>query len=180
MKEVPSYYQNQSIELLSKKVYLKIDSIPFKGDGFQIDTTVGKKTGWIVWLIAHKPLHEIYTKDSISYLIYRKELEIKDEIQEYGVELPSLDEGVQGGIFIEPLQTAIGQLTFRLIGFVVANEGKWCIVTPFLKMQSILNPIVPTEEIIVDELTPVRIDENAMNEGSKKNKRKNKNTKNKE
>lgn len=173
MKEIPSFYQNQGIELLQRSIYLKIDSIPFKEDGFLLDTTIGKKKGWIVWLITNKPLQDATMQDSVSYLIYRKDLDVKEGIKMYETEEPTSSQKVQGGIFIESMQSAVGQLTFRLIGIVVAKEGKWNIVTPFINMKP-LRIIAQSAESEVNGLTPVIQGKKEVGNDDKKDKKKNK------
>lgn len=152
MTDFTSFSQKRSVELYPETIYYMPDSVSFKGKGLKADSTIGNKLGWIVWVIANKAIAETDQVDSLSYVIYRKELEVKEDIREYTISAPNTNHTVLGGIFVEPIQSEIGQLTFNIIGIILSKEGKWNILTPFKKSDFSSNI---SQNADVDELTPI-------------------------
>lgn len=161
MTECASFNLKKSVELYPETVYYMPDPISFKGQGFHTDSTPGNKQGWVVWVVVDKPLTATTPSDSIAYLIYRKELDVKADSLKYAINVPTTTQTVIGGIFVEPVQSQIGQLTFNLIGVITPEGDKWNILTPF--KQPLSSPAVAeaTEE---NELTPAREEENGRDD----------------
>ena len=80
------------------------------------------------------------------------------------IKAPSTEKEVWGGIFVTPVQTSVGQITFLLSG-IIQYKGNdiWSVISPFMK-----EAITPTTEIL-DDLTPIEtIKEDVIKENTDK------------
>ena len=156
-------------EIYPQQFYFRNDSALFNGKGFEPECQIGKKDGWLVWLVADKPITESDSITSTSYIIYRKTLEIKEGYQEYNIDAPSTDKTIWGGIYVVPESTDIGQITFRLSGVLVEKEGKWAVLTA-VSQNSNECVIINDENEGNNALTPIRKEE-TKNKKNKKNRK---------
>ena len=114
-------------QLAKSPVALYIDSL--HQQGLTCDTVVGSKSGWMVWVI--DPQTESHP-DSIRLVSYKKDLFIKHATDTIRVDTPNENQSVLGGVFVNPVQTHVGQITFLLTG-VAVNKGKhWILHFPFV------------------------------------------------
>ncbi|MDE6262715.1 MAG: hypothetical protein K2M09_05370, partial [Muribaculaceae bacterium] len=57
---------------------------------------------------------------------------------------PEISETVHGGIFITPVQTAIGHLAFTLTGIMVLDDtGSWVLDFPFIQKPKEVKTLTP-------------------------------------
>jgi hypothetical protein len=121
--------------------------------------------GWLVWITADKAIIES-EKASTSLSIYKKAIEFNSDSLKYEVEAPQVSRIIWGGIFIVPVQTEIGQLTFKLGGVVVASGlNQWRLEVPTFPELPVVS--APTAG---EELTP--LNESDSSDNKKKNKKK--------
>jgi len=140
-------------EILTHQVYLAQDSV-FHKKGFTIDCTNGVKQGWLVWVVADKPLLE--QNDQIpSLLIHRNELTFESKKEIYDIKAPPANKTVLGGLFILPEFTDIGQVNFLLSGILLHENDKWQVV----RVNSPTNSNVTKTPSTDNSLTPVNINQ---------------------
>lgn len=126
---------NSTDSLISYRLENKIESgkMAFDTDsiytGLCIDSQPGEKQGWIVWISEDS---ETDKPSGIKYLSILKTLDVTKENDSGIIDAPEIDATLLGGIFIVPVQTRVGYLTFRLVGVVLPEKDKWTINYPFL------------------------------------------------
>lgn len=169
LTEIEKRPEHLQTEVYPQQFYFRKDSTLFKGEGFEPKCQTGKADGWLVWLVADKPITESDSITSTSYIIYRKTLEIKEGHQEHNIDAPSTDKTIWGGIYVVPEPTGIGQITFRLSGVLVEKEGKWAVLTA-VNQNSNECAIINDENEGNDTLTPIRKEE-TKNKKNKKNRK---------
>lgn len=98
--------------------------------GFRVDTIPGVKDGWLIWLTSNSNLTET---DSVRFASIKKEIEVPIDGGFLHIDKPEISEAVYGGIYVTPIQTSIGQLTFTLTGVMVLDEEGWVLDFPFIK-----------------------------------------------
>ncbi|WP_163211647.1 hypothetical protein [Bacteroides sp. 519] len=150
--ETLEFHNRLLTEIHPNELYQLTDST-FNKQGFETDTSVGKRNGWLVWLVAANTIEKADSV-TVSYIIYRKELNRETGKNEYEIDAPSTNQHPWGGIFIVPEQTAIGQITFRLAGILMKKEDKWRIITPFT-LQNAGTTVIEVPEETIEELTLV-------------------------
>ena len=101
--------------------------------GLKCDTVVGRKDGWIVWIVSESNLEN---SDSLQIISFHKEINIQEDFNSIGLETPETKKNVIGGLYITPLNTQVGQITFYLSGILRKNGTEWSIVYPFIKQKS--------------------------------------------
>lgn len=171
--------QNEHIDDLyrSELFALQDSSINVK-QGFQLDTLPGNKNGWLIWVISDNPIEKSDSIHNESLMIYKSELSFNNEQCEVNIKAPSTEKEVWGGIFVTPVQTSVGQITFFLSG-IIQYKGNdiWSVISPFMK--EAITPITET----LDDLTPIEtIKEDVIKENTDKpvtDSKKNKKTKKK-
>lgn len=157
MADYAQWVEKQVKELIPGKFSYVTDSL-FQGKGFETDLTTGMKAGWMVWVVSEKTIAEASSQTPVSYTIYRKELELREGIGEYTLEAPSTGLNVWGGIYVVPVQTAVGQITFRLAGVMDKKGKQWTLFTLLGKIPVPMT-LVP-HRAIENSLTPVeRVEE---------------------
>jgi hypothetical protein len=133
--------------------------------GFQVQRFQESEEGWLVWITANKAISES-EKASTTLTIYKKAIKFNADSLKYEVEAPQVSRIIWGGVFIVPMQTEIGQLTFKLGGVVVASGlNQWRLEVPTLPALPAVS--APTTS---EELTP--LNENDSSNNKKKNKKK--------
>ncbi len=80
--------------------------------GFILDTTSGKKEGWLV----------LITDENSAIQCIHKPILI-DGADTQQIEVPSSLPKVYGGIYVEPVVEGIGQISFKLCGIVLPSDG---------------------------------------------------------
>ena len=101
-----------------------------KADGIACDTLSGSKAGWMVWIVKQATSNP---KDSIRLISYKKEILVNKATDTLWVDTPNTEQEVLGGIYVDPVTTGIGQLTFKLTGVALWVENHWVLQFPFIK-----------------------------------------------
>ena len=83
----------------------------------------------MIWVIDTKTQNR---PDSIRLVSYKKDLYIKHSTDTISVDTPDNNQPILGGIFVNPVQTHIGQITFLLTGVAVGKDKHWILHFPFL------------------------------------------------
>lgn len=98
--------------------------------GLNVDTVPGIKNGWLIWLSSNADLAET---DSVRFTSIKKDIEVPTAGGYLHIDKPEISETVYGGIYVTPVQSSIGQLTFILTGVMVLDEDSWVLDFPFIK-----------------------------------------------
>lgn len=109
--------------------------------GFSVDTVPGAKDGWLIWITSDDNLAE---SDSVKYNSIKKDIEVPTDGGFLRLEKPELSGTVYGGIYVTPVQTGVGSISFTLTGVMVLDEEGWVLDFPFIetvKESKILTPI---------------------------------------
>lgn len=112
--------------------------------GLKVDTVPGAKNGWLIWLSANSNLTEI---DSVRFTSIKKDIEVPIDGGFLHIDKPEISETVYGGIYVTPIQTSIGQLTFTLTGVMVFDEEGWVLDFPFIKQPKENKTLTPINGI---------------------------------
>lgn len=109
--------------------------------GLKVDSVPGLKKGWLIWLSLNSNLAE---SDSVRFTSIKKDIEVPIDGGFLHIDKPEISETVYGGIYVTPIQSAIGQITFTLTGVMVLDDEGWVIDFPFVKEpeeKKVLTPI---------------------------------------
>lgn len=152
-----------------------IDSVANGHKGLSVDASNGTKEGWLVWLVASDTT---FTRDMApSIVTYRYKLAVDSTITDYQLPKPSVSGHILSGIYVVPINSAIGVLDFRLIGVAYPNDDKWYIAR--VSVQATASTAVEEEEPtmlltpITSPATPVE-DTGDVSQPESKRKKKNK------
>ncbi len=113
---------------LTKYVTLLSDSTQTH-EGLKVDTVPGTKNGWLIWLSSNANLAQ---SDSVRFTSIKKDIEVPVDGGSLHIDKPEISETVYGGIYVTPIQSSIGQLTFTLTGVMVLDEEGWVLDFPFI------------------------------------------------
>lgn len=166
----------QPNELLTESLYF-VSSDCLSGKGLAVDCTKGEKEGWLVWIGTDKD-DDLNKTANLRLTCYSKTVET-DENGNVDVETPD-GQNILGGIYVVPVNTAIGILEFRICGVIMENNGKWSIRFPFIGKEKFLKPANDNdkqEEIVdgsKDDLTPIDDIYSPKSSKDKKSKKKSK------
>lgn len=144
-------------ELLTKSIYF-VSSAGLSGKGLVVDCTKGKKEGWVVWIGTDKD-DDLNRKANLRLTCYSEPVEASEDVS-VDVEVPD-NQNILGGIYVAPINTAIGVLEFRICGVIGEKDGKWSIRFPFIGKEKWLKPTPNKDKQEVktdggnDDLTPV-------------------------
>lgn len=117
------YNDDSMREVSARRVYQMQDTV-FQQKGFRVDNDNGTKKGWMVWLVAERPLEEQHNQ-SVSFQISRAELTFEQGTDFYDVKEPTTSKTLLGGYFLMHAATDVGQLEFYLSGILHHKDGKW-------------------------------------------------------
>lgn len=98
--------------------------------GLNVDSVSGVKNGWLIWISSNSNLAET---DSVRFTSIKKDIEVPIDGGFFHIDKPEISETVYGGIYVTPVQSSIGQLTFTLTGVMVLDEDGWVLEFPFIK-----------------------------------------------
>lgn len=131
----------QSAEKTDISKHLTILRDSTTNTGLKIDTIPGKKRGWLIWLSSDSNLSET---DSLKFTSIQKDIEVPNDGGYLYIEKPEISETFYGGIYVTPIRTSVGELSFFLTGIIVLVNDEWVISIPFIektKENTILTPI---------------------------------------
>ncbi len=128
--------------------------------GLKVDSISGHKNGWFIWLSSNN----FDYVDSIRLTSISEAIEVPDDGKSIDIDPPGLwetAETVYGGIYVTPIQTAIGEVSLYVTGYMVEGNDGWKLIFPFVK--------TGTKEIM---LTPIDNGLGNFNPSKSKKKRK--------
>ena len=128
---------------ISKHLCILNDST-HTNQGLKVDTVSGIKNGWLIWLSSNSNLVE---SDSVRFTSIKKDIEVPIEGGYLHIDKPEISEIVYGGIYVTPIQSSIGQLTFTLTGVMVLDKEGWVLDFPFIKESKENKMLTPINEI---------------------------------
>lgn len=131
LTENVDFLRTGSETLVPSRFYFKTDTRCFGDKGFVPDGTAGEKNGWCVWVLSSGDTIEATVADSVEYLIFRKTLEIVSDSTECYIDAPSTKKNVLTGLYVNPVRTDVGQITFKLVGIMDKKGDSWRINLPF-------------------------------------------------
>lgn len=122
-------------------------------EGLVLDTVPGLKNGWLVWLSSESNLIEA---DSLEYTSFRKEIEVSANGEMIQLENPEITGKIYGGLYIVPVRTAPGKLTFSISGIAVEDGEAWFLEFPFITARTMKEPrlLTPIAGSSKDKLNP--------------------------
>ena len=141
-------------ETSANRIYLAQDTAVFHQNGFFVDNSNGTKSGWLVWLVAGKPLEEDNSQTP-EFMIYRSELTFEQGKDSYEIRDPATNQHIVGGFYFLPKFTDVGQINFYLCGILHHENDKWQVV----RMNSTINT-APRTDAESGGLTPIVIERN--------------------
>lgn len=145
--------QPVSTSAITKYLCIINDTLQHR-QGMSIDTISGMKNGWLIWLSSNANLADI---DSIRLNSIRKEIEVPLDGGSLHIDKPEISETVYGGVFVTPVKTSIGQLTFTLTGVMVLDGEDWVIDFPFIKQPKETKTLTPIKGLPNrDKLNPLK------------------------
>lgn len=147
------------------------DSTTFDGEGFSLCNTEGEKNGWCIWYISDKVTDSLDSLVTISTISVKFDLTVKSDENTYEISAPKTGGKLIGGIFVVPMKSSIGCLTFELVGIISNTDSKWNIVTPFFEFKSgdELSPVID-DSSSPDEVSPDKKDDNKVEKKKKHSK----------
>lgn len=128
---------NLSGSQASKYISVLTDSVQFS-NGLKVDTIPGIKKGWLIWIASES---DIVDNDSVRFNSIKKEIEVPVDGEFLRIDKPDIAGTVYGGIYVTPVQTGIGQITFTLTGVMVLDDEGWVLDFPFIEETKVLTPI---------------------------------------
>lgn len=109
-------------------------------NGLKVDTVPGAKSGWLIWITSGSDPAD---GDSVRYNSIKKDMEVPIGGEPLRIEAPNVSGTVYGGIYVTPVQTGIGQITFTLSGVLVSDDGGWVLDFPFVGAPKESNSLTP-------------------------------------
>lgn len=108
--------------------------------GLAVDSLPGEKDGWFVWISSNQDLSET---DTVKFTSIKKSIEVPVDGESLRIDTPEISETVYGGIYVTPVQQAIGQIMFTLSGMMVLDEDGWILDFPFITESTENKPLTP-------------------------------------
>lgn len=111
-------------------------------NGIKIDSSIGEKDGWIVWVSTDKDGKKELTS-------FTQKVNITENREPISVEKPEELENIEIGYLFTSNVSGPGQITFQLVGIAVEKANSWVITFPFTeeREESILTPLKDNETI---------------------------------
>ena len=142
-------YDEQACLPIKDNLLYRTCSIANECRGLTIDTLHGTKEGWLVWLVASD---STLTSDSEpSIVTYRYKLTTDSAVTDYPLPRPAVSGYILSGIYVVPVNSAIGVLDFCMIGAAYHSGDRWHIARVSAKSV----PTIAEEETTTILLTPI-------------------------
>lgn len=157
-------YKN-NFNTLGDSLFYCFGTTDFGSKGFEIDNTIGEKTGWIVWITLKKG-QNIESSTDLNFIIQRQNFSISDECKNIseGILKPKSGGKILGGFYVVPYYS-VGSVTFRLCGVLNEKDDKWSLLTPFVDYEQQKSEDANNQESNSDKqddeddvLTPIKKD----------------------
>lgn len=110
----------------------------FKGEGLVVDSSIGNKAGWLLWITIPKDAATSITSDP-TIVVQQKDIEITKKNDVFDIVSPKTDNSIMGGLFVVPSYERIGAVEFRLAGILKTENGEWELCCPFYNIEKANN-----------------------------------------
>ena len=143
----------------------RVDSLAHEHRGLRLDSSLGEKEGWLVWITSADSLLQENTQ--LSVVTYKHKITIEENKKESVLPKPATSKNIVAGILVVPKNTQVGVLDFQIVGYAFQKGDDWYVV------RDVEFATVPEQNSNVSLLTPVSTDdEEAENNASSKKKSK--------
>ena len=141
----------------------RVDSLAHERRGLRIDSSLGEKEGWLVWITSADSLLQENTQ--LSVVTYKHKITIEENKKEYVLPKPATSKNIVAGILVVPKNTQVGVLDFQIVGYTIQKGDVWYVV------RDVEFATVPEQNSNVSLLTPIPTDDEEVenNASSKKN-----------
>ncbi len=97
-------------------------------EGFKIDNTCGKKSGYAVWLVSATPFDINKAPSKISLKIASMNITTTEDKHVYSMSTQPTG-NVIGGAFLLPIAEGVGRISFAVNGIFTKESGAWKFVS---------------------------------------------------
>ena len=94
--------------------------------GLKISTATGDVDGWVVLWIKEKD-------STITLSSFQRRISFSENTESYEISRPLISSSILGGVFVQPVNTAIGTVEFHLCGLVLDADKKLIVARPTSK-----------------------------------------------
>lgn len=158
------YNPNYKRSIKDSLIY-RVDSLAHERRGLRLDSSLGEKEGWLVWITSADSLLQENTQ--LSVVTYKHKITIEENKKEYVLPKPATSKNIVAGILVVPNNTQIGVIDFQIVGYAYQKGDDWYVV------RDVEYATIPEQNSNVSLLTPVSTDdEEAENNASSKKKSK--------
>ncbi len=144
-------------KLFAEDVYSYESALSSLTDGLCVDSTDGKKEGWLI-LLKGSPV----SIDSITIQVIKKGFDL-EQSHVADVDIPNAND-ILGGFFVTPQYVGIGELHLLLSGILTQKEGVYQLIFPFVsskveaKEPSEIIPIALLQDTTkIDSIAPAKV-----------------------
>lgn len=142
----------------------RVDSLTHERRGLRIDSSLGEKEGWLIWVTSADSLLQENTQ--LSVVTYKHQITIKENKKEYALPKPATSKNIVTGILVVPNNTQIGVLDFQIIGYAYQRGDDWYVI------RDVDIATIPEQNNNVSLLTPVSTDDEEAENNASSNKSK--------
>lgn len=142
----------------------RVDSLVHERRGLKIDSSLGEKEGWLVWVTSADSLLQENTQ--LSVVTYKHKITIEENKKEYALPKPATSKNIMAGILVVPNNTQVGVLDFQIVGYAYRKGNDWYVI------RDVEIATIPEQDNNVSLLTPVSTDDEEENNASSKKKSK--------
>ncbi len=121
-----------------------INDSSYTNVGLKVDTIPGNKDGWFIWITQ---LDNKSKNDSVRLTSVRQSIETPEGQSCIYIRKPEQLENICGGIYVTPVQTAIGQITLFMTGMMINTEEGWKLSFPFMCDVDKTKPLTPISNL---------------------------------
>lgn len=142
----------------------RVDSLTHERRGLRIDSSLGEKEGWLIWVTSADSLLQENTQ--LSVVTYKHQITIEENKKEYALPKPATSKNIVTGILVVPNNTQIGVLDFQIIGYAYERGDDWYVI------RDVDIATIPEQNNNVSLLTPVSTDDEEAENNASSNKSK--------
>ncbi len=142
----------------------RVDSLTHERRGLRIDSSLGEKEGWLIWVTSADSLLQENTQ--LSVVTYKHQITIEENKKEYALPKPATSKNIVTGILVVPNNTQIGVLDFQIIGYAYQRGDDWYVI------RDVDIATIPEQNNNVSLLTPVSTDDEEAENNASSNKSK--------
>ena len=157
-------YNSDHKRSIKDSLIYRVDSLVHERRGLRIDSSLGEKEGWLVWITSADSLLQENTQ--LSVVTYKHKITIEENKKEYALPKPATSKNIMAGILVVPNNTQVGVLDFQIVGYAYQKDD-WYVIC------DIEVATIPEQNNNVSLLTPVSTDDEEAedNSSSKKTKK---------